>query len=335
MSRPASATTAAQIRRRLRALQKRAERLPGAREATREAPVELAHPTQVDAAPVGPAWLGEVKRDGFRGVVIVRGGRVQFRTRKGHDWTSRVPSIASAVEGLGLQDAQLDGELIAVGDDGREDFSLLQSSIGGARRPARPSSTPLAYVAFDLVRLEGLSLVDVALIDRRSLLDELVRDSGISANGYHLGQGPELFEAIREAGHEGLIAKRMDSPYPKGRTRSWLKIMARMRTELVIVGWMKGEGKSSGGLMLAQFRNGTLRYVGRVGAGLGNLAMRELSAALTARREPSLDVTPYLAARKHRIRWYEPNRLARIDYRSWTATGELRHASYKGLAPNS
>lgn len=290
--------------------------------------VELAHPTRAATAPEGEGWVHEIKRDGYRMTAVVRDGRVRCYSRNDRDWSSRLPSILADVDALGLSDGQFDGELIAVNAEGRDDFNLLQTALG---RGAMQGRVSLAYVAFDVMRVEGVSLVCVPLLERKALLERIVRDSRVSLSTHHQGDGPELFAAAAKADVEGIVSKRADAGYRSGRTRSWLKIMARLVDDFFVVGFMAPRGSSPGGVMLAQLREGELAYAGRVGSGLGRNELAQLRAAVERVAAPGLVPTADLLARSARIQWVRPQVLVRVAYRGWTAEGRLRHPSYKGL----
>ena len=222
--------------------------------------------TLVDDVPAGPEWLHEVKWDGFRAVAFVRGGECELRSRTDKDLTARFPTVARALQGaVRTPDCVLDGEIVAIGADGRATFSAMQQGGEG---------TTYVYVAFDLLELDGESLVGLPLRDRRSRLDALVdrRRGGVQVSET-FEDGEALLRAADEQRFEGIVSKRADSPYREGRrTREWLKIKTHGRQEFVIAGFTKGQGRrggSFGALVLGVYDEDTggLRWAGNVGTG--------------------------------------------------------------------
>ncbi|MRR12861.1 ATP-dependent DNA ligase, partial [bacterium] len=227
-----------------------------------DVPAQLA--TLTTEAPSGEGWIHEIKYDGYRLRIVRDGDSVRVLTRSGADWTSRFGALANEVGALPISSAVMDGELIAVRDDGSPDFGDLQRAI------ASGASGQLAYMAFDLLYMDGHDLRELPLLKRKELLRELVPGSGILRYAEHFdATGPAFHEKTCEVGLEGSVSKRGDRPYVAGRTREWLKVKCRQRQELVVLGWTEPRGSRSGfgALLLGTFDDAGLRYAGRVGSG--------------------------------------------------------------------
>lgn len=323
-----SSNSAATARRRskLAALRREARSLEGVVEAPKRA-IALAQPTLVKDVPTGVGVCHESKFDGYRLTCVISEGVTRCLSRQGVRWNARIPSIVTLLESLQLADSQLDGELIAVDAEQRDNFELLQRSLDGSAR------APLAYVAFDLMRFEGLDLTRVPLLARKLLLQKIVEGSSIIYSTHIIGNGAAAFEAVTENGYEGLVSKRIDEGYPSGRTRSWVKTMARRHEDFAVVGFMSARGASGAGYMLARLVDGRLAYAGRVNTGLDRREIALVRAALERTTTPAVEITPYLAARASRIRWFRPTLVFRVAYRAITTDGQLRHPSIVEVQP--
>ncbi|MBA2297736.1 MAG: DNA ligase D [Actinobacteria bacterium] len=287
--------------------------------------------TLADKVPGGSAWLFEVKWDGYRAVATMRSGEVELRSRNGNALGERFPTVVRALErGLRTPDCVLDGEVVAVGDDGRATFSAMQQGKEG---------TVYLYVAFDLLELEGEPLVGLPLFERRERLAavlDLRRGEVQLSDAFDDGEA--LFGAAQAQQFEGIVAKRADSTYEPGkRSRAWLKIKTHGRQEFVIAGYTKGQGNRTGrfgSLILAVSEDGGLRYVGNVGTGFGDAEIERLLALL---RPLERSTTPFAQAprlakvRKADIVWVEPDLVCEVEFAEWTHDGRLRAPSYRGL----
>ena len=190
--------------------------------------------TAARAAPEGDGWLHEVKYDGYRLLCRLEHGRARFYSRPGRDWTSELPGLAAAVEGLGIRSGWLDGEMVALRRDGMPDFYALRRAIGGRR-----GALPLVYQVFDLLHLDGRDLLGVDVLARKRMLEERVRDRcGCVRYADHLvGNGPAFFRAAHAAGLEGIVSKRLGSRYrPGARSRDWLKVKCMHRYVFTVAG---------------------------------------------------------------------------------------------------
>jgi len=279
--------------------------------------------------PCGEAWTFEVKFDGYRAIAYVRGGECRLVSRNGNDLTGRFAEVAKAVaKAVKSPDAVLDGEVARLTTEGRSSFSELQQGTG-----------PLVYFTFDLLELDGAPLVDEPLRERKAALRELL-DPRVRNVAYSEGfdDGGALLAAARERGLEGVVAKRLDSPYREGRrTREWLKLKLDQSDEFLIAGYTRGAGRRAdtfGSLVLAVREGRELRYVGNVGTGFDE---REIARLLDLLRPLRRDSAPFPEVpklprvRKGGVQWVEPRLVAQVRYGEWTHDGHLRHPAYLGL----
>ncbi|HEX8066421.1 MAG TPA: DNA ligase D [Thermoleophilaceae bacterium] len=284
-------------------------------------------------------WSFEVKWDGIRALAYSQPGRLRLEGRRLTDVTAQYPELRPLGRQLGSRDAVLDGEIVAFDERGRPSFERLQQRMhltGESRIKRRAKEIPVVYAIFDLLYLDGRSLMALPYEERRARLDELgLEGPAWRTPAAHPGEGTALRAASAEQGLEGVVAKRLDSPYEPGRrTGAWVKVKNKQRRELVVGGWMPGEGKrerSIGALVVGYHdRGGTLRYGGRVGSGLGDDALRDLQRRLEPLRRRS---SPFEGDPKppRGARYVEPELVCEVEYTDWTSEGVLRHPVYKGL----
>lgn len=285
-----------------------------------------------ETPPAGGDWLHELKWDGYRLLARVQQGRAHLRSRNGLDWTADYPDIAAALENLGVGQASLDGELIALDEKGGNSFSALQRTIEGS------ASATLRYVVFDLPALEGIDLGRTALIERKSLLADLLatrEDPAIAYSQHIVSHGAEVFAASGRQEMEGIISKSVGAHYAPGRSSTWLKIKHAQTDEFVIVGYTapKRSRVGFGSLLMATREAGALKYVGRVGTGFDDARLRALGAQLEARKRSTatLPLPAHLPAVPRDVTWVEPELVAELAFRGWGKEGLLRQASFTRL----
>lgn len=289
-------------------------------------PPQLA--TLVKRVPSGGGWLFEPKLDGYRCLAAVSGEQVRLWTRNGIDFRPRAPYIAEALGGLTDGSALLDGEVCAIDERGRTNFSLLKDSLGTNR---------LSYFVFDLLEQNGHDLTRIAQAERKLLLEALLTnlpdDAPIRFVAHIEGHGQELLDAMCAGGHEGVIAKRANAPYrPGDRSDDWLKIKCIQRQEFIVIGWRDPDyGEDVRALYLATNENGKLVYRGRVGTGFTDRERQRVLAILKPHEieQPAVTGIPRPDA-KHG-RWIEPVMVAEVEYSELTPDGHIRHPSYQGL----
>jgi bifunctional non-homologous end joining protein LigD len=286
-------------------------------------------------------WGYEIKWDGVRAIAYCTPGQVRLESRNLREITSQYPEARELADRLGARPAVLDGELVAFDEEGRPSFQRLQrrmhvASDSEVRR--RRAQVPVTYVLFDLLYLDGRSLVAEPYERRREALEALdLQGDALQAPAYHPGEGAALLDASRERGLEGIVAKRLRSAYlPGRRTREWLKVKNVRSQELVVGGWLPGKGRREGelGALLVGYneRDGgepRLRYAGKVGTGFDAASLR----LLRERLEPlATDESPFAGRQPPReARFVEPKLVAEVEFSEWTAAGTLRHPSFKGL----
>ena len=282
-------------------------------------------------------WAFEVKWDGIRALAYSEPGRLRFESRNFNDITARYPELRALNRALSSHQVLLDGEIVAFDDGGRPSFERLQQRMnltgeGAIRRRAR--ELPVVYVVFDLLHLDGHPLLDLPYEQRRERLAGLGLDGPHwQTPAHHVGHGAALLEAVRAKSLEGVVAKRLDSRYEPGRrTGGWLKVKAVRRQEVVIGGWLPGEGKRRdriGALLTGWYDDGKLRFAGKVGTGFGERELDRLAGLLAPLERPT---SPFSGRQPQRGAIYaEPVLVADVDFTEWTAEGMLRHPSYKGL----
>jgi bifunctional non-homologous end joining protein LigD len=284
-------------------------------------------------------WAFEVKWDGVRAIAYSQPGELRLESRNLKEITASYPELGRLGRALGSHSAVLDGEIVAFDSDGRPSFEALQARMhvtAKAQTKRLAASTPATYVIFDLLWLDGHSLMGLPYLERRRRLAEL-RLSGESwRTPEHLvGEGKALLKASEEQRLEGIVAKRLNAPYqPGARARDWVKIKTVGRQELVIGGWIPGKGKRStsiGALLLGVHEpGGALRYAGRVGTGFTERELDRLATLLGPLRRGD---SPFTAGPKppREAVFCEPSLVAEVEFSEWTAAGSLRAPSYKGL----
>jgi bifunctional non-homologous end joining protein LigD len=297
-------------------------------------PPQLA--TLVDSVPAGDEWLHEIKFDGYRILCRIDNGRVSLLTREAQDWTHRFQTVAATANKLPVHQALLDGEVVALEDDGTTNFQRLQNSLN------QSAAANIVYFAFDLLYLDGYDLTRSPLLSRKKLLERFViKNLGngpaatIRYSEHWLGQGKALFEKACQMGLEGIIAKRADQPHRSGRSRDWLKIKSLQSQEFVIGGFTDPAGSrvGFGALLLGVYdEDKTLRYAGRVGTGFNDKLLRDLRTRLGKLIHSSPPFVKPPAGREAKgAHWVKPELVGEVAFTGWTRDGVLRHPSFKGL----
>ena len=288
-------------------------------------------------------WGFEFKWDGVRAVCYVEGGRVRILTRNDRDATLSYPELRGLGEALGARPAVLDGEIVAFGPEGVPSFGALQERmhVADAGRARRLSSrTPVVYLAFDLLHLDGRSTVGLPYEERRRLLDGLhLAGDHWQTPPWFRGGGESILEAARDQHLEGVVAKRLHSAYQPGRRSSdWVKVKQARMQEVLIVGWTPGQGRRRdrlGALLLGVPDDGALRYAGKVGTGFTDRMLDELGAMLAPLERSTPPVTgPLPRAQVAGATWVEPTLVGEVAFSEWTRDRRLRHPSWRGLRPD-
>lgn len=298
----------------------------------------LARPGRLPAAREADRWAYELKWDGVRALVFSEPGRLRLQSRNGRDITASYPELRPLNRALSHHRAILDGEIVAFDEDGRPSFSRLQQRMhltAESQVRRRAAETPVVLVLFDLLWLDGHPLMGLPYDERRERLEALeLRGAAWQTPAAHHGDGAALLEATAAQGLEGLVAKRRDSIYDPGRrTGAWIKVKNVNRQEVVIAGWLPGEGRRAsriGALLVGVHdeEGGPLRYAGRVGTGFSDRVLADLADRLQPLRS---DRNPFGRAGPRGAIWVRPELLAEVEFSEWTPDGLLRHPSFKGL----
>lgn len=281
--------------------------------------------------PAGDSWLFEMKYDGYRAQVGLAGDQVRIYSRGGHDWTRQFGFVAPALSQLTGGTALIDGEICAIDEHGRSNFSLLKTSLDGR--------TPIVFFAFDLLEQDGEDIAHLPQVVRKvrleALLADLPADSPVIYSQHVVGSGQQVFDAMKAGGFEGVIAKSPTARYYGGdRSAAWLKIKAVQRQEFVVIGWRPPDYGVDDvrGLFLATYEDGQLVYRGSVGTGFTDKMRRETRDVLQlipADAPLRIKGMPRVEARV--CRWVQPRLLAEVEYTEVTPDGLVRHPSFKGL----
>ncbi len=281
---------------------------------------------QASAAKAGD-WQYERKLDGLRCLAVRNSGRVDLLSRNRLSFNARFPDVAVALADLPVSSLVVDGELVAFDGD-QTSFSLLQSA---------PHPEGLTYCVFDLLHLDGQDTTGLMLTERQALLASALElgHRPLSLVKPLAGDPAELLRRACSSGWEGLVAKRVRSPYRGGRSPDWQKLKCTASQELVIAGWTEPTRSRVGlGALLVGYYDddGRLRYAGKVGTGFTNHLLRELHDELRAREVPD---SPFFDPVKERtVHWTRPELVGEVAFTEWTGEGRLRHPSFQGLRPD-
>ena len=292
------------------------------------------------AAPTGAGWAWELKWDGIRALGYADGGRLRLFTRNGNEVTKRWPELRQLAVELGARDAVFDGEIVTFDEHGRPSFETLQRRMHvDAESQIRrlQHEVPAVYILFDLLWLDGHSLMGLAYEDRRAQLVELgLTGASWQTPPNEVGDGAATIDVSQRFGLEGVVAKRVTSIYEPGkRSKAWIKVKNTLRQEFVVGGWMPGEGNrdgSIGSLVVGYYDDvdgePQLHYAGRVGSGLSHADLTELERCFA---EYPRDTSPFAVGTPPRqARWVEPMLVVEVRFTEWTKAGTLRQPSFLG-----
>jgi len=290
----------------------------------------------------GAEWLFEIKWDGYRAVAFIADGKVRLVSRNQNDLTARYPELQDLAQFVKAKNAILDGEVVALDEEGRASFSLMQQRTGfrpGGRRAAAKADVPVLYYAFDLLYLDGYDWRRVPLEERKKKLKSLlITGDSLRYSDHYEEQGKALFEMARQKGLEGILAKKRQSFYEERRSREWLKIKIRHRLECVIGGYTEPEGSRAhfGSVVLGLYdKRGHLIHVGQAGSGFDQTSLDEVWKLLKKRETKKNPFYGEVEALR-KVFWVKPDLVAEIEFAEWTGGADgggpkLRAPVFLGL----
>jgi bifunctional non-homologous end joining protein LigD len=292
--------------------------------------------TTVSAPPEGDDWLHELKLDGYRIQLRIeeKAGKRETRiyTRKGLDWTHRMPDIAKTAAHLPVNSALIDGEVVVLDESGKTSFADLQAAFQDEKH------AHLTYFAFDLLHLDGHNLRGLALEKRKAMLEGLLgelNDDSILRYSQHIrSRGAETFRNACKIGAEGIVSKLADSKYTSERSKTWLKAKCVHQQEFVIGGFTPpGDGgRGIGSLLLGYYQDSKLEYAGRTGTGFTQATQKMLRKRLEELQQARSPFSRELAAEEKKdARWVKPELVAEVQFATWTGDHRVRQASFQGL----
>jgi bifunctional non-homologous end joining protein LigD len=306
----------------------------GAVRADMPAALEPMLATLGNSVPSGSDWLYEVKWDGYRALCFVEGGKVRMVSRRGTKLDKQFAAVASALaQSVKADTALIDGEVVALDENGNPSFQHLQNLTGFGAKPAlKGMAQPnLNFFAFDLLYLNGYDLRKAALIDRRQLLMSILLPSEVVRYSEHfIGKGDELLKAVRAKGLEGIIAKQVQSRYESKRSANWIKIKVTCQQDFVICGYILGEREPFGALVLGYYNNKKLVYAGNVGSGFTQQSLKAMGEKI----KPLIIKKPVLSDVPREIgevTWLKPELICAVKFTSWTKDDRLRAPVFLGL----
>ncbi|MFB3814055.1 MAG: non-homologous end-joining DNA ligase [Terriglobales bacterium] len=325
--------------------EKELESLKAAQRAKMPSVVRPMLATLVDGPFNGPDWLYEIKWDGYRAIAFVEEGKVRLVSRNQNDLTPQCPELASLADYVRARNAVLDGEICALDNQGRASFSLMQQRTGslghGFRRGQGDRSIPIVYYAFDLLYLDGFDLRRVDLEQRKRLLGEILATTDLVRFSEDFPDGMALYQAARERGLEGIVAKRRRGCYLEKRSREWLKLKITQRQECVIGGYTdpRGSRENFGSIVLGLYDDrGRLIHVGQAGSGFTEATHADMWRRL---QRLETDKNPFhgKVEANRRTHWVRPELVAEIKFIEWTHEGEsgqvkMRAPVFEGLRPD-
>jgi bifunctional non-homologous end joining protein LigD len=312
------------------------ERLGAPRQGVRAADVGIMLAEAAEKPFDDPAWLFELKHDGFRVLAEREAGTHRLVYRRGHDATATYPDIARAVAALPFGDLVLDGEVVVLDEAGRPSFQRLQRRAQQRRTADIQRAAlelPATYYAFDLLGFEGFDVRPLPLVERKRLLQAVLPRAGPVRFLDHIeGRGEAFYAEVSRLRLEGLVAKRRDAPYRAGRSPHWLKLRTERVDDFVVVGFTEPQGGRTGfgALHLAALEGGSLVYCGRAGSGFTEEQLAALREALEAERRESPACGGPLPADRGHV-WVEPRLVAEVRYLAWTDDGLLRQPVFVRL----
>jgi bifunctional non-homologous end joining protein LigD len=288
--------------------------------------------------PAGDDWLHEIKYDGYRMGCAVSPDGVRLTSRNGLDYTAALPEIVADAKALPVTSALLDGEVVVLLEDGRASFQALQQAMAAGLKTGGYARGGLTYLVFDLLEVNGESLLSRPLEERKARLRDLVVRSAARRIRYAdhvVGHGEAFFEQATKLGVEGIVSKRRDGVYHPGRRSGWLKIKCLREQPFVVGGFTDQEGMIGGlgALLVGHYDGGRLVFAGRVGTGFTQKISQGLLDRLRplARSTSAFDPPPAAPLAKS-AHFVEPALVCTVVFAEWTDDDKIRHSVYRGLA---
>jgi bifunctional non-homologous end joining protein LigD len=290
----------------------------------------------------GDDWLFEIKWDGYRAVSFIENGTVRLVSRNQNELTHRYPELKDLPRFVKAKNAILDGEVVAIDEQGRPSFSLMQQRTGfrpGGKRGVINADVPILYYAFDLLYLDGYDWRRVALEQRKKKLAEIIiPGDSLRFSDHYEREGIALFELAKQKGLEGILAKKRECPYQERRSSDWLKIKIRHQLECVIAGYTEPEGSRAhfGSVVLGLYdKQGRLIHVGQAGSGFNQRSLTEIWQMLKERETKQKPFFGEVEALR-KVYWVRPELVAEIEYGEWTGgegSGKIAGTGPKLRAP--
>jgi bifunctional non-homologous end joining protein LigD len=288
------------------------------------------------APPSGDGWIHELKLDGYRIQIQIRPSassgkkRVSLLTRKGLDWTHRMPALARAAEQLPCESAVLDGEVVVLDQKGATSFADLQAAF------QEGAKVRLTYFAFDLLHLDGHNLRNLPLLERKELLEKLLAaqdDEPLRFSEHFEAEGKKVFTEACNLGAEGIVSKLASAPYSSTRGNSWIKSKCFQEQEFVIGGFTDPSNGSTGigALIIGYYENGKLLYAGRSGTGFTHKTQQTLHKQLSKLLQSKSPFANVPKGVSRGVHWVKPELVAQISFSNWTRDNLIRQAAFKGL----
>jgi len=306
----------------------------GSRRAQMPKTVRPALATLVDKPFSDPNWLFEIKWDGARTLAQIRQGKVRLWSRSSRDVTGEYPELKTLGADVNARDAWLDGEIVVIDEDGRSNFEKLQLRFGVQQPSERlMNQVPVLYYVFDILYCDGYDVRSVPLVERKTLLKRVLRETGrLRYSDHVIEKGKELYEVALQRNLEGLIAKRISSAYPEGRSHSWLKIKLTRDVDTVVGGWTdpRGTRQYFGALLVGIYDGKKLEFAGGVGTGFSAEVQKHVWEQLERLKsgECPFAVRPVTREKAH---WVRPELVARVKFSGWTDARQLRAPRFLGF----
>ncbi len=312
-------------------------KIPGARESSMPRHVEPMKAVLVDKPFDRKGWIFEEKYDGIRAICFIKDGKAKLFSRNQKEMTNRYPELRDIPEWIGAKQAILDGEIIALGTRGAASFQELSSRFGltNVSKIERLSkSQKIVYFVFDLLYVDGFSIMNASLLDRKALLKKiLIKNKVFQFAPHTLANGVARFRIAEHKHSEGIMAKNVDSRYEQHRSNEWLKIKTTMRQEAVIVGYTAPQGSREyfGALHLGLYDGKHLVSVGKVGTGFDRKLLKEIFDRIQPLKTKTIPFDTIPNVLRETVQWLKPKLVCEVKFTERTKEGSFRHPAFVGL----